>query len=109
MMAISGTVTFNWQAFRRSYLTLLVDSGANPKEIQAQGRHSRITTSMEIYAQHVAESQKRAVQKMMSSVEEQRKQRGEKNHVTVRNNSIPVLLRTSEPLPPAKLLKDWWS
>src|SRR5215469_4981343 len=89
----------NWQAFRRSYATVLSESGVSPKDIQAQMRHARISTSMEIYAQHVQESQRRGVQKMMSAVEEQRKQRGEKNHVTVRNNSIPVLLRTSEPQP----------
>ena len=85
----------NWQSFRRSYMTNLADSGANVKDIQAQGRHSRASTSMEIYAQHVPDSQRRAVQKMMSSVEEQRQQRGEKNHVALRSNSTPVLLRTS--------------
>ena len=89
-----------WQSFRRSYLTNLADSGANVKDIQAQGRHSRISTSLEIYAQHVAESQRRAVQKMMSSMEEQRKLRGKENHVALRSNSIPVLLRTSDSQPP---------
>lgn len=88
-----------WQAFRPSYLTLLSESGANPKDIQAQGRHSRITTPREIYAQQVAESQRRAMQKMMASVEEQRKQQSAENHVTVRHNSIPVLLRTAQPVP----------
>ena len=69
------------------------------KDIQAQGRHSRASTSMEIYAQHVPESQRRAVQKMMSSVEEQREQRVEGNHVALRSNSTPVLLRTSDSRP----------
>jgi len=88
-----------WQAFRRSYLTNLADSGANVKDIQAQGRHSRIVTTLEVYAQHVPESQRKAVEKMMSSIEEQRKQRAENGHVAVRSNSIPILLRVSEPLP----------
>jgi hypothetical protein len=91
----------NWQVFRRSYMTNLADSGANVKDIQAQGRHSRASTSMDVYVQHVAESQRRAVQKMMSSVDEQRKQRGEENHVALRSNSTPVLLRTSDSLPVA--------
>ncbi len=50
---------------------------------------------LKIFVQYVAESQKRAVQAMMSIMEEQRKQW--ENHVTVRNNSTPVLLRASEP------------
>jgi integrase len=84
-----------WQSFRRSYLTWLADSGANPKDIQAQGRHSRISTPMEIYAQHVPESQRRAVEKMMSRFAERRQQQGEIEHVALRSNSAPVLLRTS--------------
>lgn len=85
-----------WQAFRRSYLTELAASGANPKDIQAQGRHSRITTPMEIYAQTVPENQKRAVQKMMTAIQERRQNRATANHVALRSDSTPVLLRNSE-------------
>jgi hypothetical protein len=35
-------------------------------------RHSRISTTMDIYAQHVPESQRRAVDKMMEMVTHRR-------------------------------------
>ena len=31
----------------------MIEAGANPKDGQGQMRHSRITTRMDIYAQHV--------------------------------------------------------
>ena len=37
-------------------------------------RHSRITTTMDIYCQHVPDSQRRAVTKMMDMVESRRTQ-----------------------------------
>jgi integrase len=55
----------NWQVLRRSYGTWMVQSGADPKAVQAQMRHSRISTTLDIYAQFVPESQKRAVAQMM--------------------------------------------
>jgi integrase len=57
-----------WRSLRTSYGTWMVQAGANPKDVQAQMRHSRITTTMEIYAQFVPESQKRAVAQMMAMV-----------------------------------------
>jgi integrase len=53
-----------WQALRRSYGTWMSEAGANVKDVQAQMRHSRISTTMDIYAQCVPESQHRAVAKM---------------------------------------------
>jgi integrase len=55
----------NWQVLRRSYGTWMVEAGADPKSVQAQMRHSRISTTMDIYAQFVPDNQKRAVAQMM--------------------------------------------
>ena len=58
----------NWQVLRRSYATWLVEAGADPKAVQGQMRHARIGPTMEIYAQIVPASQRRAVQQMMEMV-----------------------------------------
>ena len=50
--------------FRRSYATWLVEAGADPKAVQGQMRHSRIGPTIDIYAQIVAASQRRAVTKL---------------------------------------------
>ena len=72
-----------WRALRTSYGTWMVQSGANPKDVQAQMRHSRISTTMDIYAQFVPESQQAAVARMVDMVE---KASGESNrYVLVRN------------------------
>jgi integrase len=57
-----------WRSLRTSYGTWMVEAGANPKDVQGQMRHSRISTTMEIYAQFVPESQQRAVAQMMDMV-----------------------------------------
>src|ERR1051325_8894734 len=44
----------NWRCLRTSRATWMVEAGANPKDVQGQMRHSRI--SMDIYAQFVPES-----------------------------------------------------
>jgi integrase len=59
----------NWQVLRRSYATWLVESGADPKAVQGQMRHSRIGPTMDIYAQFVPDSQRRAVALMAEMVE----------------------------------------
>ena len=48
----------------------MVEAGANPKDVQAQMRHSRISTTMEIYPQFVPESQQRAVARMTEMVDD---------------------------------------
>ena len=58
----------NWQVLRRSYATWLVEAGADPKAVQAQMRHSRLSTTMDIYAQFVPAAQRRAVTQMMDMV-----------------------------------------
>ena len=54
----------DWRCLRRSYATWLVQSGADPKSVQGQMRHSRVSTSLDIYAQVVPVSQRRAVEKL---------------------------------------------
>jgi integrase len=63
-----------WRSLRTSCATWMVEAGANPKDVQGQMRHSRIATTMDIYAQNVPDSQRRAVAKMMDMVESRRVQ-----------------------------------
>jgi integrase len=56
--------TINWLVLRRSHATWLVQSGADPKSVQGQMRHTRISTTMDIYAQIVAEGQRRALEQV---------------------------------------------
>jgi integrase len=58
----------NWRCLRTSHATWMVEAGANPKDVQGQMRHSRISTTMDIYAQFVPESQRRALAKMSAMV-----------------------------------------
>jgi integrase len=52
-----------WRSLRTSCATWMIEAGANPKDTQAQMRHERLSTTMDIYAQHVPASQRRAVTK----------------------------------------------
>jgi integrase len=54
----------NWQCLRTSHATWLVQAGADPKSVQGQMRHSRIQTTMDIYAQIVPAAQRRALQQL---------------------------------------------
>jgi len=63
-----------WRSLRTSCATWMIEAGVNPKEVQHHMRHSRISTTMDIYAQHVPDSQRRAVSKMMDMVESRRVQ-----------------------------------
>jgi integrase len=54
----------NWQGLRRSHATWLKLCGADVKDAQAQMRHSRVTTTLEIYQQFIPESQRRVVNKL---------------------------------------------
>ena len=56
----------NWRCLRTSHATWLKMAGADPKDIQGQLRHSRISTTMDIYTQFVPESQQKAVGKLSS-------------------------------------------
>jgi len=55
----------NWQVLRRSHATWLKMAGADVKDAQAQMRHSRATTTLEVYQQFIPESQRRVVNKLM--------------------------------------------
>jgi integrase len=58
----------NWQVLRRSHATWLELAGADPKDTQAQMRHSRVTTTLEIYQQFIPESQRRVVNRLSELV-----------------------------------------
>jgi integrase len=59
----------NWRCLRTSHATwLAVYAGVNPKDVQAQMRHSDIETTMNIYVQPVPESQRRSVARMAAMV-----------------------------------------
>jgi integrase len=59
-----GLPFVNWRCLRTSHATWLVQAGADPKSVQGQMRHSRISTTMDIYAQIVPSSQRRALQQL---------------------------------------------
>ena len=58
----------NWRCLRTSHATWLVQAGADPKSVQGQMRHSRISTTMDIYAQIVPAAQRLAVEKLSEFV-----------------------------------------
>ena len=59
-----GLSHVNWRSLRTSCATWMVQAGADPKSVQGQMRHSRISTTMDIYAQFVPDGQRRAVEQM---------------------------------------------
>jgi hypothetical protein len=61
-----GIEWVNWQVLRRSYATWLRMVGTDPRDRQSLMRHSRFTTTAEIYEQDLPESQVNAVEKLGS-------------------------------------------
>lgn len=59
-----GLSFVNWRCLRTSHATWLVQAGADPKSVQGQMRHSRISTTMDIYAQIVPAAQRRALEQL---------------------------------------------
>ena len=59
-----GMPWVNWRALRTSHAVWLKLAGADPKDAQGQMRHSRISTTMDIYTQFVPESQVRVVERL---------------------------------------------
>jgi integrase len=51
-------------AFRHSHTALLLDTGATPKVVQRQLRHSDARTTLEIYGHVVGDAQREAVEKV---------------------------------------------
>jgi integrase len=56
----------NWRSLRTSHAVWLKMAGADVKDAQGQMRHSRASTTLDIYQQFVPESQQRVVQKLSS-------------------------------------------
>jgi integrase len=59
-----GLPWVNWRSLRTSHATWLKMAGADVKDAQAQMRHSRSSTTLDIYQQFVPESQQRAVDRL---------------------------------------------
>jgi integrase len=59
-----GLPWVNWRSLRTSHATWLKMAGADVKDAQAQLRHSRASTTLDIYQQFVPESQRRAVDRL---------------------------------------------
>jgi integrase len=59
-----GLPFVNWRCLRTSHATWLIQAGADPKSVQGQMRHSRIQTTLDIYAQIVPIAQRRALQQL---------------------------------------------
>jgi integrase len=61
-----GLQWVNWRCLRTSHATWLKMAGADVKDAQAQLRHSKASTTLDIYQQFVPESQQRVVDKLSS-------------------------------------------
>jgi integrase len=56
----------NWRCLRTSHAMWLKMAGADVKDAQAQMRHSRASTTLDIYQQFVPESQRAVVDRLTS-------------------------------------------
>jgi integrase len=61
-----GLPWVNWRSLRTSHAVWLKLAGADVKDAQGQMRHSRASTTLDIYQQFVPESQQRVVEKLSS-------------------------------------------
>jgi integrase len=59
-----GLPFVTWRCLRTSHATWLIQSGADVKSVQGQMRHSRSSTTLDIYAQTISSSQRRALQQL---------------------------------------------
>jgi integrase len=59
-----GLPFVNWRCLRTSHATWLVQAGADPKSVQGQMRHSRVSTTVDIYAQIIPAAQRQAIEKL---------------------------------------------
>jgi integrase len=64
-----GMEWVNWQVLRRSCATWLQQAGVDVKDAQGIMRHSRASTTQDVYQQLVPESQQRAIQKLTAYAE----------------------------------------
>jgi len=65
-----GISWVNWQALRRSFATWLQMAGVDVKDAQGLMRHSRASTTQDVYQQLVPESQRKAVRKLTALARE---------------------------------------
>jgi integrase len=56
----------NWRSLRTSHAVWLKMAGVDVKDAQGQMRHSRASTTLDIYRQFVPESQRQVVNKLSS-------------------------------------------
>jgi integrase len=63
-----GAPWIGWHTLRRTHATLLSESGASPKNAQAQLGHAHISTTMDIYTQPTPAHQRKAVEKLAQLV-----------------------------------------
>jgi integrase len=61
-----GLAFVHWRCLRTSHATWLKMAGADVKDAQAQMRHSRASTTLDIYQQFVPESQQRVIDRLSS-------------------------------------------
>lgn len=59
-----GIPWLNWRSLRTSHATWLKIARADVKDAQAQMRHSRASTTLDIYQQFVPESQRKVVERL---------------------------------------------
>lgn len=59
-----GLPWVNWQVLRRSFATWLKLAGTDVKDAQGLMRHSRASTTLDVYQQFVPESQRKAVERL---------------------------------------------
>jgi integrase len=64
-----GIPWLNWRCLRTSHAVWLKLAGADVKDAQGQMRHSRASTTLDIYQQFVPESQRRVVAKLSQLVQ----------------------------------------
>ncbi len=61
----------NWQTLRRSCATWMVQSGGDVKSVQGQMRHTRASTTLDIYSQIVPSGQRRVAERLSAFVKQE--------------------------------------